>query len=79
MELEREPEQLLLRQVREKRMEKRELQCCLALGRAGEERGREEKPHPLPVAAEAWDDEMDPQPSTEWEDHRKVTHNFCTL
>ncbi|CAI8030040.1 hypothetical protein GBAR_LOCUS17024 [Geodia barretti] len=53
-------------------MEKRELQCCLALGRAGEERGREEKSHPLPVAAEAWDDEMDPQPSTEWEDHRKT-------
>ena len=44
----------------------------MALGRAGEERGREEKPHPLPVAAETWDDEMDPQPSTEWEDHRKV-------
>ena len=41
-------------------------------GRTGEEGGRgEEKTPPIPIATEAWDD-LDPQPSTEWDDH----HNY---
>ena len=42
----------------------------VSTGRTGEEGGRgEEKTPPIPVATEAWDD-LDPQPSTEWDDHQ---------
>ena len=56
-----------------RRVESGELVCVLVAERTGEEaRVVEEKT--LPVAAETWDD-LDPQPSTEWEDHHhhKVT------